>query len=86
MQAKQSKHGKHSKQSMLENIAKLMKEASTSPAIPNMQMRFCAGADLKDCTAYAYTKGCTKVDEHRILSIAEPGMFEGRFSACTVYR
>lgn len=82
-QAKQAKHGEHS---MLESIAKLMAEASTSPAIPNMQMRFCAGADLRDCAAYAYNQGCATVDEQRILSIAEPGMFERGLSACTVYR
>jgi hypothetical protein len=83
MQAKQAKHAKHS---MLENIAKLMAEASTSPSIPHMQMRFCAGENLKDCSAYAYNKGCTKIEEQRILSVAEPGMFEGPYSACTVYR
>jgi hypothetical protein len=28
----------------------------------------------------------TKIDEQRVLSVAEPGMFEGAYSACTVYR
>ncbi|OAG09915.1 uncharacterized protein CC84DRAFT_456341 [Paraphaeosphaeria sporulosa] len=86
MHAKHTKQAKHAEQSMLENIAMLMAEASASPPIPNMQMRFCSGADLRDCASYAYTQGCTKIEEQRVLSIAEPGMFEGRFSACTVYR
>ncbi|KAF1966182.1 hypothetical protein BU23DRAFT_603751 [Bimuria novae-zelandiae CBS 107.79] len=74
------------KQSTLDNIGKLMAEASSSRPNPNMQMRFCAGEDLRGCTAYPYDKGCTKIDDMRILSIAEPSMFEGVYSACTVYR
>ncbi|KAF9739413.1 hypothetical protein PMIN06_008260 [Paraphaeosphaeria minitans] len=85
-QAKHTKHAKHAGQSMLQNIAKLMAETSSSPPIPNMQMRFCAGPGLRDCASYAYTQGCMPVEEQRVLSIAEPGMFEGSFSACTVYR
>lgn len=74
------------KQSILGNIAKLMAEASPESSMPHMQMRFCAGEDLRDCKAYEYNRDCTKVDDQRVLSLAEPRMFHKDFSACTVYR
>ncbi|KAJ4301475.1 hypothetical protein N0V90_003567 [Kalmusia sp. IMI 367209] len=72
------------KQSLLDNIGKALGESTG--ARPTTGMRFCSGENLKDCTEYAIDGGCTRINEKRVLSMAEPRMFEGSFSACTVFR